>query len=142
MRRILYIAPYLGTEDLEDGTKIRYYGKPKMYRFSLNSLSGDTELQIFGDKVSRMVRAIADFKYMEEIHENDAAFLYGEVPDDPDVLNLTDEKGYLLESEDGSQITYEESNYCLNANYRVSKVLPQNLKIAIYFEKNVEENES
>lgn len=139
MRRTLYIAPFEGIEKLPDGSKIRVYGKPKKYMFSLNSLSGDTELQIFGDKVSRMVRAIVDFKYMNEIHENDAAFLYGEEPDIANIDNLTDERGYLLQSENGEQIVYQQSNYCLNANYRVSKVLPQNVKIAVYFEKNIEE---
>lgn len=139
MRRTLYIAPFEGIEKLPDGSKIRVYGKPKKYMFSLNSLSGDTELQIFGDKVSRMVRAIVDFRYMNEIHENDAAFLYRDEPEDAIVQNLTDERGYLLTSENGEQIVYQQSNYCLNANYRVSKVLPQNMKIAVYFEKNIEE---
>ena len=135
----MYIAPFEGIEKLPDGSKIRVYGKPKKYMFSLNSLSGDTELQIFGDKVSRMVRAIVDFRYMNEIHENDAAFLYGDEPEDAIVQNLTDERGYLLTSENGEQIVYQQSNYCLNANYHVSKVLPQNVKIAVYFEKNIEE---
>lgn len=110
-RNEVYIAPYLNTETI-DSSKVRVYGKPQKYFFSLNSLSGEAELQIFGDKVSRTVRSIVDIRLMGTIKENDAAYLYGVTPS-PD-----------------------EDKYCLGANYHVSKILPQNVKMAVYFERN------
>lgn len=110
LRNKVYIAPYLGEED-QDGSKVRIFGEAKEYRMSLNSLSGDAELQIFGDKISRTVRAIVDIGLMSQIKENDAAYLYGAEPAD------------------------DEDKYCLNRNYHVSKILPQNVKMALYFEK-------
>ena len=104
------VCSYLGEEKLIDGSKIRIYDKPKAYSMSLNTVSGYTELQLFGDVANRMVKAMVDINLAKIIKERDVA--------------------YLFEATNDNEEVYGE-----NANYEVVKILPQNIKAVIYFEK-------
>ena len=109
-KRDIHIANYLTENDDDSGNTIKVYDEPFGLKCTLNSLSGDTEFQMFGDRIQNMVKTILDYNWMKKIHEKDAAYLYGATP-----------KGEVIHGE--------------NANYRVVSVRPQNLKIIVYFEK-------
>ena len=110
IRHKVKIAPYLKEEPFLDGSKIRVYSRAKEYEMSLNTISGYTELQLFGDVANRVVKGVVDIRKAKDIRERDVAYLDG----------ATDEH----------ELVFGE-----HANYEVIKVLPQNIKTIVYFEK-------
>lgn len=110
IRHEVKISSFLKEERTFDGSKIRTYDKPKEYTMSLNAISGYSELQMFGDVANRIVKGVIDIKLSKRIKELDVAYLYG----------ATNEN---------------EKAHGENANYEVKKVLPQNIKAIVYFEK-------
>lgn len=106
----IYIAPFLEETEDEDDNTIRIYGTPFKMSVCINSLNGSNEITIYGDRVSRMVKATPDIEWFSKIKEGDLAYLYGPTP-------------------------VEEKVNGEYANYKVVAVLPQNLKMTVYFEK-------
>ena len=110
-KRTNYLASFL-REDVDDnGDPINVYDMPIQFESSLNSLSGSTDIAVYGDKISRMCKTMLDYEqWINSIKEKDVVYLYGATPENEDV------------------------NGC-NANYKVVAALPQNLKILVYFER-------
>lgn len=108
----LWIASFI--EDVEDdnGNLTSAYADPvEIKNPLLNSLSGYYDAVAFGDKVNNMSRIMLNYsQWFGKIKERDLAYLYGANPEG-------------------------EKNNGDNANYRVVAVRPQNIKIAVYFEK-------
>jgi len=109
-KRLVYIANFIEETEDDSGNTIRVYGQPFSIKCTLNTLSGDTEYQMFGDRIQNMVKTILDYDWMKKIHEKDVAYLYDIDPN-------------------------EEVVHGEKANYRVVSTRPQNLKTIIYFEK-------
>ena len=114
-RHDIPIAPFIDIETDEFGYETTNYGEIFVVDgVTLNSLSGYTEMQMFGTKIARMCKTLVDYEqWLGKINEKDVAYLYGASPEG-------------------------EKNIGDNANYTVTAVLPQNKKIAIYFEKRVD----
>ena len=109
------IAPFIDIFTDNYGYETATYGEHYVIKdVTLNSLSGYMEMQMFGTKISRMCKTLVDYdQWLGKINEKDGAYLYGASP-------------------------MNENNIGDNANYTVTAVLPQNKKIAIYFEKRVD----
>lgn len=95
------------------------YGNPiyiinhTLKNVTLNSLSGNTDMQMFGDKITRMCKTLVDYdEWLGLLNEKDLAYLYGANP-------------------------MNEVSVGDDANYMITAVLPQNKKIAVYFERLV-----
>jgi hypothetical protein len=110
IKRKVWIAPYLFPDVDVNDNPIDVYDKPFEIECSLNSLSGSTDIAAFGERIKHMAKTILDYKYIEDIHEQDKAYLYGRTPS-------------------------SEENNGDNANYQVVAIMPQNRKIQVYFEK-------
>lgn len=106
----IYIAPFLEEKEDDDDNTIRTYGIPFKLSACINSLNGSNEMTVYGDRVFRMVKATPDIEWFSKIKEGDLAYLYGSTPEG--------------ETANGDK-----------ANYKVVAVLPQNLKMTVYFEK-------
>lgn len=109
------VLPFIDIETDDYGYEKRKYGSVlTLTGVTLNSLSGDTDMQMFGTKVTRMCKTLVDYDlYLNKINEKDLVYLYGASPDG-------------------------ETSLGNNANYIVTAVLPQNKKIAVYFERLVD----
>lgn len=110
IRHNVKVCSYLGEERKPDRSKVRIYDAPKEYPMSLNTLSGFTELQLFGDTASRTVKGVIDIRLGKGIKERDVAYLFGATSEG-------------------------ENAHGEKANYEVRQVLPQNVKTVVYFEK-------
>lgn len=109
----IYLASFIREDTDENGDPINIYGAPIQFESTLNSLSGSTDIAVYGDKISRMCKTLLDYDgWIDKIKEKDVVYLYGATPDN------------------------EEMNGD-NANYKIVAVLPQNLKIQVYFERIV-----
>ena len=111
-KKSLYIASFV-EDSLDDyGNKITTYAKPVFVgKENIQPLSGSTDIEEYGNKVSKMQKVLLDYdKYLGKIKENDLAYIEDCTP-----------KGEEVNGD--------------NANYRVESVRNQNRKIAIYFEK-------
>lgn len=108
----IYIASFLKDETDDFGNQVKIYDTPFLVdEITLNSLSGSTEVAMFGDKITQMCRTLLDYDdWFDKIKANDVAYLYTATP------------------------TGENINGEL-ANFRVKSVLPQNMKIVVYFER-------
>lgn len=107
----IYISSKKNETILDDfGNEITEYNKPTLYKFNIQPLSGYSDITAYGEKISRMYKAIIDIDYDGLFKEGDVAYLDGVTP-----------KG--------------EPKNGYNANYRIDSVRVQNLKIAIYFDK-------
>ena len=108
----IYVAPFINSEEDNFGNTINKYGTPFIIKeLTLNSLNGSTEIAMFGDKINQMCKSLLDYdEWFDKIEANDLAYLYTATPI-------------------GEKVNGEF------ANYRVKSVLPQNFKIAIYFER-------
>ena len=95
------------------GNEINSYYKPKEYYFNIQPVNGYFDIIEYGEKVDKMYKAVIPFqKYNGVFHEGDIAYLEGVKP-----------------------IGETAKTYGIGGNYVISSVRPQNLVIAIYFEK-------
>lgn len=111
-KKDLYIASFIDDEYDDEGNKISTYSKPEYIgKENIQPLSGASEVEEYGTKVSKMQKVLLDHdRYLGKFKENDLAYLDGITPD-------------------GEQVNGD------NANYKIDSVRNQNKKIAIYFEK-------
>ena len=108
-----YIASKYENPELDDyGNEINTYSKPVRYSFNIQPASGDFETTLYGEKISKIYRAIVPIKYQGKIKEGDIAYLDGANPSN-------EVKG----------------TYGANGNYVVDSIRPQNIAMAIYFRK-------
>lgn len=108
-----YIASLLKTETDDNGNELNYYKKPQFYQFNIQPASGNTDIALYGEKVSKMYKTVISFnKYANVFKEGDKAYLEGIEPVDE-----------------------IENTYGSGANYKIVSVRPQNTVILIYFEK-------
>lgn len=108
-----YIASYKETVEDNDGNEINYYLKPKFYEFNIQPASGNTDVALYGERVSKMYKTIVPFfEFNGVFKEGDKAYLENAEPKDETI-----------------------ETYGSGANYKVVSVRPQNTTIMIYFEK-------
>lgn len=111
LKKEIWIAPFLREYTDENDNTIQEYDTPFKLNSSLNSLSGDYDFQLFGEKVSKMCKTMINCNDLfEKIHEKDRAYVYGITP-----------TGETLNGD--------------KANFYVKRVLPQNIKMTVYFDK-------
>lgn len=110
----IYISTLKETIEDDYGNDINYYNKPTKYNFNIQPASGSTDIAMYGEKVSKMYKAILTpyEKYINKFNEGDVAYFDGVIP-----LNET------------------EGTYGRNANYKIVSVRPQNTAICMYLEK-------
>lgn len=109
----IYLASFLREETDDEDNPISIYDKPISLECSLNSLNGDYDIAMYGDRVTKMCKTVLDYEeWIDKIKEKDVVYLYGTTPDNEKVNGM-------------------------DANYHVKSVLPQNLKILVYFEKRI-----
>lgn len=109
-KRAIYIANRIDEGEDENENPIDVYDKPFLVECTLNTLTSSTDVAVFGERVKRMSKTVLDYSYISKIHEKDLAYLYGANPDG--------------EKTNGD-----------NANYRIVAIMPQNLKIRVFFER-------
>ncbi len=111
-KKSLYITSFLKDDYDDDGNAVPIYDKPICIGLeNIQPLSGTSEVQEYGTKVSKMQKVLLDYdKYLGKFKENDLAYIEDTTPEGEEV-------------------------YGDNANYRIDSVRNQNKKIAIYFEK-------
>lgn len=91
----------------EKGQEVAVYTNPKRYFFNVQPASGETDIIEYGEKISKMFRAIINIRYKDKFKEGDIAYLDGVKPNDTNT----------------------------NYNYKIVSVRNQNKRIAIYFER-------
>lgn len=100
----------------DEGNEIKTYNKPQKYYFNiqpLNSYLDVIEFAEYGEKVNKTYKAVIPYKdYIGKFKEGDIAYLEGATPDGE-----------------------TEATYGMTGNYIISSVRPQNVVIAIYFER-------
>ncbi|MFR7590218.1 MAG: hypothetical protein ACLUVC_02145 [Longibaculum sp.] len=112
-KHVVYLASFLKEDTNEYGDPVNIYDTPIQFESTLNSLNGSTDIAVYGDKICRMCKTLLDYDdWINKIKEKDVVYLYGITPNG-------------------------EENNGDNANYKVVAVLPQNLKIMVYFERIV-----
>ena len=95
------------------GNEINSYHKPKEFYFNIQPVNGYFDIVEYGEKVDKMYKAVIPMqKYNGVFHEGDIAYLEGKKPE-----------GETSET------------YGIGGNYVISSVRPQNMVIAIYFER-------
>lgn len=110
-KRNIFLAKWIREDYDEDDNSIQIYEKPIALSCTLNSLSGNYDVAVYGDRIKNMCKTMLDYdEWINNIKEKDVVYLYGVSPN-----------GELNNGE--------------NANYKVVSVLPQNLKILVYFER-------
>ncbi|MCI8654500.1 MAG: hypothetical protein HFJ48_01290 [Clostridia bacterium] len=108
-----YIASLIETVEDENGNEINYYSKPKFYTFNIQQASGKTDVALYGEKVSKMYKAVISlFEYKGVFKEGDKAYLEGVTPKSENI-----------------------KTYGSSANYKIVSARPQNTVIVLYFEK-------
>lgn len=109
--RNIFLARWIKEEYDDEDNPIQVYEKPISLSCTINSLSGSYDIAAYGEKINKMCKTLLDYDtWIGKINEKDVVYLYGANPD-------------------------KEECYGDNANYRVVAVLPQNLKIMVYFER-------
>ena len=111
-KKTLYITSFIEDKLDDHGNKISTYTKPKFIgEENIQPLSGSTDIEEYGNKVSKMQKTLLDYdNYLGKFKENDLAYIEDVTPKGEEVFGD-------------------------NANYRIDSVRNQNKKIAIYFEK-------
>lgn len=110
-KRKIYLARWIREDYDDDDNPIQIYEKPIALSCTLNSLSGSYDVAVYGDKIKNMCKTMLDYdEWLNGIKEKDVVYLYGATPD--------------------NELVHGD-----NANYRVCAILPQNLKIMVYFER-------
>lgn len=108
-----YIASLIKTEEDDNGNDVNYYSKPEYYEFNVQPASGNTDIALYGEKISKMYKTVVSFpEYNNVFKEGDVAYLEGIIPENE-----------------------VEGTYGRGANYKIVSVRPQNTVILIYFEK-------
>jgi len=140
----LYIASLLKDEYDDEENIISTYAKPQFIgKENIQPLSGSTDIQEYGAKVSKMQKVLLDTNFkilnptVKEINEMTVMEIH-EVIVQSLQCKYSNQKFVIKEGDlaylDG--ITPEgEQVHGDNANYKVDSVRIQNKKIAIYFEK-------
>ena len=108
-----YIASLLPPILDDYDNEINVYDEPKKYKFNYQPVTDQREfatLEADGININGVQRALLDLYYLDKIKVFDLAY-----------LNEANPKG---ENINGA-----------NANYKVVKFVPQNVKILVYFEK-------
>lgn len=114
----LYIATQNQIEENDYGYEIQTYNLPKEYRFNYQPSSGLTNYLQYGKDINKVYVAYINRSIYDGVfHEGDVAYL---------------SDGKYLESE-LDELVENEDKYCQKANYRITSVLPQNLRIRIDF---------
>lgn len=114
----LYIATQDKIEENDYGYEIQTYNEPQEFAFNYQPSSGLTNYLQYGKDINKVyVAYISRSIYDGVFHEGDVAYL---------------SDGKYLESE-LDELVENEDKYCSKANYRITSVLPQNLKIRIDF---------
>jgi len=109
-----FIASLKKIEEDENGNEIKFFAKPKYYEFNIQPAKGDTDIALYGERVSKMYKTVISLPhYLKKFKEGDVAYLEGARPN----KNAT------------------TGTYGLDANYKIVSVRPQNTVILIYFEK-------
>lgn len=108
-----YIASLIKTEEDNNGNEVKFYSNPKFYEFNIQPAGGDTDIALYGERVSKMYKTVVSLpQYLNKFKEGDVAYLEGIKPSN-------EVKG----------------TYGSGANYKIVSVRPQNTIILIYFEK-------
>lgn len=111
--KICYIAHKKPNPDVDDyGHEINAYEEPKLYSMNIMPAKGYLDTLTYGEKITKMYKAIVPYEYKDEISEGDIAYLDGIKPE-----------GEV------------EGTYGVSGNYVVDSVRPQNLSTAIYFKR-------
>ena len=114
----LYIATKKDVVENEYGYEVEIYNEPQEYAFNYQPSSGLTNYLLYGKDTNKVyVAYISRSLYDGVFHEGDVAYL---------------SDGQYLESE-LDELVEKEDEYCNKANYRITSVLPQNLKIRVDF---------
>lgn len=144
-KKSLYIASFV-KDDIDDfGNKISIYEKPIFIgKENIQPLSGESDIEEFGIKVSKMQKVLLDWTIkirnkntvkdintmpvneLNKIRVRELMMKYTSI----DMPIKENDLAYL----DGTT-PENEGIYGDNANYRVDSVRYQNKKVAIYFEK-------
>ena len=111
--KICYIASKHENPDIDDyGNEINKYDKPIKYCFNIQPAGGESDMDLYGERVGKIYRAIVQISYKNKIKEGDIAYIDGATPQGE-----------------------TPNTYGSNGNYVVDSIRPQNLVMAIYFEK-------
>lgn len=105
-----YIASKLNTQIDEYGNETNYYDEPIMYSMNIQPASGNTDATLYGDRITKVYKAVVPFEMKNLIKEGDIAYLDGATPEN-------------------------EEGFGQNGNFIVDSVRPQNLATTIYFVK-------
>ena len=109
-----FIASLIRTDEDVNGNEVKFYSKPKFYEFNIQPANGDTDIALYGEKISKMYKTVVSLpQYLKKFKEGDVAYLEGTRPSKSE----------------------EEGTYGSGANYKIVSVRPQNTVILIYFEK-------
>lgn len=107
----IYIANRTGKEIDDYNNEISSFSTPFPINCNVQPLSGSSDIMAYGEKIRLMQKTLVDFSYWNgKINVGDVAYLNGITPT-------------------GETVNGEK------ANYRVESILPQNLKLVVYFEK-------
>lgn len=108
-----YIASLLRTDSDENGNEINYYAEPEYYEFNIQPATGQTDIALYGERVSKIYKTYISFQeYDGMFKEGDKAYLEGVEPQNE-----------------------QENTYGIGANYKIISVRPKNTVILIRFEK-------
>lgn len=91
----------------EKGQEVATYNKPQKYNFNIQPASGETDIIEYGERISKIFKAIINIRYKYKFNEGDIAYFDGVVPNETNT----------------------------NYNYKIVSVRNQNRRIAIYFER-------
>lgn len=109
-RKEIYIAKQKETNINDYGVDERTFYEPKMYMMNYQPASEKLDIALYGEKISKIYKAVIPYNiYKNHFKEGDVAYI-GITPDNEP------KNGY-------------------NANYKITRVMPQNRAILLYFEK-------
>ena len=112
----IWIAKRKSIETNENGIDVEIFEAPKKYYLNYQPISGYLDLQQYGEDINNIYRIFVNRNsFQGVINVGDRAYLND---------GLTSEK-------DLREIVESDNKYCEKANFKVSLVLPQNLKIRI-----------
>ena len=115
----LYVAKKIGIEKDDYGNEISLYSDPKEYHFSYMPTSGQVDYQIYGALINNMFTSILPMIFLGKFNVGDAVYLI-----DGETQNI-------------DELVAKDINdkYCSNANYRITVVQPQNIRLKVLFQR-------
>lgn len=140
----IWVAPFVETTEDEEGNPVNIYDKPYfIQKATINSVSGNTEFMVYGERVKSMCKTVINYAYLNKIKERDLIFIYGaKVPQEgKNSVNINVKGGYTVKKlPNGSYalVDVEEKELIVNeynANYVVDAVMPHNIKMTVYMER-------